>query len=163
MTDVIDRDGANATASFLLNDDHDVVGEPDKEGVIDNCAVCLFAVGWVQPTSLGPDEYGHATVSSSDEVRAWIAAKPLPELAPTFESPWSDGEEHAGKTFVLVKVIDASNYDPTQYDEEVLPKYKVRFEDGTEIDAGPEEVLAGWPGWDQHSNHPSKRPEASNG
>lgn len=73
--DVLDEFDNNATASFMLNDHHDVVGTPDKEGVIDYCERCLFAVGWVQPTSLGPDEYGHSTAASSDEVRAWIEAQ----------------------------------------------------------------------------------------
>jgi hypothetical protein len=79
--DVIDRDGANATASFLLNDHHDVVGEPDKEGVIENCERCLFTAGWVQPTVLGPDEYGHSTTATTDEVRAWIGAHPPKKAA----------------------------------------------------------------------------------
>lgn len=73
VADVMDEEGNNATASFLLNDHHEVVGEPDKEGYIDHCERCLFAVGWVQPTSLGPDEYGHSTTSTSEEVRRWIA------------------------------------------------------------------------------------------
>lgn len=72
-TDIIDGDGVNATASFLLNDHHTIVGTPDKEGYIDDCERCHLAVGWVQPTTLGPDVYGHATLATSDEVRAWIA------------------------------------------------------------------------------------------
>ena len=70
--DVIDSDGANATASYLLNDHHDVVGEEDKEGYIDSCDVCGFAVGWVQPTELGPDTWGHDTLATSEEVNNWI-------------------------------------------------------------------------------------------
>lgn len=71
--DVIDADGANATASFLLNDHHDLVPvSAFGDDIADNCAVCPFAAGWVQPTTLGPDEHGHATQATSAEVRAWI-------------------------------------------------------------------------------------------
>lgn len=74
MSDVMDRDGANATASFLLNDHHDLVGTPDSEGYIDNCERCLFGAGWVQRTSAGPAKYGHSTTASVAEVRGWIEA-----------------------------------------------------------------------------------------
>lgn len=67
-SEVIDRDGTNATASFLLNVHHAVVPSEDES----YCETCRFAIGWVQPTSLGGDEYGHATAVSSSEVRAWI-------------------------------------------------------------------------------------------
>jgi hypothetical protein len=70
--DVIDIFGANVTASFLLNDHHDPVGELDSEGYLDNCERCWFTCGWVQRTSLGPDEWGHATAATSEEIRAWI-------------------------------------------------------------------------------------------
>lgn len=75
-TDIIDQDGTNATASFLLNDHHAPVGERDSEGYLDNCERCGFAVGWVQPTSLGSDEWGHATACGSDEVLTWLDTEP---------------------------------------------------------------------------------------
>lgn len=72
-TDVIDSDGTNATASFLLNDHHKVDGySAYGDDIMDECLRCGFAAGWVQPTVLGPDEAGHATAATSDEVRAWI-------------------------------------------------------------------------------------------
>lgn len=77
--DIIDRDGTNATASFLLNDHHDVIDpetglavKNDSDEGIDYCAVCRRAVGWVQPTDLGPDEWGHSTQGTSDEILTWI-------------------------------------------------------------------------------------------
>lgn len=72
MSDQFDEDGNNVTASFLLNDHHPVVGTRDKEGYIDNCERCGFAVGWVQPTTTNSDEWGHATLASSRTVRTWI-------------------------------------------------------------------------------------------
>lgn len=71
--DVFDEEGNNAAASFMLNDHHDAVGYSGYgDEIHDNCLVCPFAVGWVQPTVLGPDEWGHSTTASVREVRAWI-------------------------------------------------------------------------------------------
>ena len=72
MPDVIDRDGSNVTASNLLDAHHDVVGERDKEGYLDNCERCGFAVGWVQRTIVSTAHWGHSTQATSAEVRAWI-------------------------------------------------------------------------------------------
>jgi hypothetical protein len=72
-TDVLDSDGNNATASYLLKDHHAVVGERESDGHLDNCERCGFAAGWVQPTPLGPDEWGHSTSADSATVRRWIA------------------------------------------------------------------------------------------
>lgn len=71
-SDVIDEEGNNATASFMLNDDHAVVPSDDDS----YCTVCRFAIGWVQPTTLAPDEYGHSTQATSADVRArpWEAS-----------------------------------------------------------------------------------------
>lgn len=71
--DIFDENGTNATASFMLNDDHDVLPVSDfGDDIADHCGHCGFAAGWVQPTVLGPDEWGHATAMSSDEVLDWI-------------------------------------------------------------------------------------------
>jgi hypothetical protein len=80
QADVIDQDGTNVSASRLLDVHHDVVGERDREGYLDNCERCGFATGWQQPTVLGPDAWGHATQATSAEVLTWLEAQPAPEF-----------------------------------------------------------------------------------
>lgn len=56
------------TASQLLDEHHDVVGVSDFDDAIsDTCAVCRFAVGWVD------DEFGHDTDATVAQVRRWIS------------------------------------------------------------------------------------------
>lgn len=60
--DDFDRDGNNISASCLLDDDHDVIGQEDREGYIDNCEVCGAAVGWL---ALPGADFGHTTTWDS--------------------------------------------------------------------------------------------------
>lgn len=53
------------TPSQLLDADHDPVGVSDfGDDISDHCAVCGFAVGWVD------DTWGHDTDASEEQVRA---------------------------------------------------------------------------------------------
>lgn len=71
---VWDEEGSNATASFLLNDHH--APSPNEPVDAEHCTVCGYAMGWVQRTSLGPDEYGHSTASTTEDIAAWILENP---------------------------------------------------------------------------------------
>lgn len=73
------------------------------------------------------------------------------KFAPTFQTPWSDHRDRIGQSFELVRIVDQPD---DSHDAEVLPMYVIRFPDGVEIEAWPEEVAAGWPGWEHHSEHP---------
>lgn len=54
-----------------------------------------------------------------------------------FAAHYDQYRERDGQHFTLVRVIDKADDD---HDEEVLPMYAIRFDDGTEIEAWPEEV-----------------------
>lgn len=56
----------------------------------------------------------------------------------TFWTPYSQYEARAGQAFDVVRVITEAD---ATHDDEVLPMYVIRFTDGTEIEAWPEEVL----------------------
>ena len=53
----------------------------------------------------------------------------------TFQSPFDQYAERNGQTFQIVRELDDSERDP-----EVGVMYLIRFSDGTEIHAWPEEV-----------------------
>ena len=55
----------------------------------------------------------------------------------TFNTPFEQYRIHDGKTCTLVRTIVESDDD---HDEESLPMHVVRFDDGTEIEAWPEEL-----------------------
>lgn len=62
----------------------------------------------------------------------------------TFTSPWESlggrlCADYIGQPFTIVAVIDEPD---DTHDAEVLPMYRIRFADGFEVDAWPEEVLA---------------------
>ena len=57
----------------------------------------------------------------------------------TFTTPFEQHADRRGQGFRVLRVI--TEPDET-HDAEVLPMYRIRFEDGFEIDAWPEEVLA---------------------
>lgn len=59
-------------------------------------------------------------------------------LRATFQTPWSDYQEHIGKTFEFLRECNESD----GFDEEVLPRYLIRLSDGTEIQVCPEEIDA---------------------
>lgn len=55
----------------------------------------------------------------------------------TFTTPFSQYRDREGEPFeILDKIMKADE----THDAEVLPMYRIRFSDGTEIDAWPEEV-----------------------
>lgn len=57
----------------------------------------------------------------------------------TFTTPYGQHKDREGQPFELVRVIDAPD---ATHDAEVLPMYVVRFADGLEVEAWPEEVEA---------------------
>ncbi|KKM03831.1 hypothetical protein LCGC14_1770540 [marine sediment metagenome] len=54
-----------------------------------------------------------------------------------FVSPWEQYAHRVGQRFEVLSVIDTPDKD---HDAEVLPMYRIRFEDGHITDAWPEEV-----------------------
>lgn len=55
----------------------------------------------------------------------------------TFTTPYQQHADREGQPFeVLAKVTEPGDH----HDAEVLPMYRIRFQDGTEVDAWPEEV-----------------------
>jgi hypothetical protein len=62
---------------------------------------------------------------------------------PTFHTPWEEipqgVADHVGQPFTVVKMYAVPD---ETHDLEVLPMYRVRFPDGFETDAWPEEVMA---------------------
>lgn len=55
-----------------------------------------------------------------------------------FTTPYDQYADREGQAFTHVHTIDKPDAD---HDAEVLPMYTIRFEDDTEIDAWPEEVV----------------------
>lgn len=55
----------------------------------------------------------------------------------TFKSVYSQYRDRNGQTFTHVMTIDKPD---STHDVESLPMYVIRFNDGTEIEAWPEEV-----------------------
>lgn len=60
-------------------------------------------------------------------------------VRPTFRSPYDQHADRNGQPFTLIRSITEPD---DKHDEEVLPMHVIRFEDGTEIEAWPEEVHA---------------------
>lgn len=56
----------------------------------------------------------------------------------TFRTPYDQHRDRTGQPFTVLQVIDTPDSD---HDAEVRPMYRIRFADGTEIEAWPEEVL----------------------
>lgn len=61
----------------------------------------------------------------------------------TFDSPYQEYADRVGQPFELVGEVDPSEPGHEHDPEEVGVLYRIRFEDGTEIDAWPEEVFRG--------------------
>jgi hypothetical protein len=55
----------------------------------------------------------------------------------TFRTPYEQYRNRDGESIEIVRKIETPD---EEHDEEVLPMYVVRFEDGTEIEAWPEEL-----------------------
>lgn len=62
----------------------------------------------------------------------------------TFQTPYEQHRHRQGHAFTVLKVIDKPD---DKHDAEVLPMYRIRFADGGEIEAWPEEIIPGQ-GWD---------------
>lgn len=61
----------------------------------------------------------------------------------TFHSPYQQYQTRVGESFTIIRKItkrNATAADRLVFDREVLPVYLIRFEDGVEITAWPEEV-----------------------
>lgn len=61
----------------------------------------------------------------------------------TFTTPFEQYRDRVGQSFVVLRKITkrtATADDCREYDMEVLPMYKIRFPDGHETSAWPEEV-----------------------
>lgn len=56
----------------------------------------------------------------------------------TFQSPYEQYAERNGQAFEIIQEINIPDHD---HDGEVLPMYVVRFPDGEEIEAWPEELF----------------------
>jgi hypothetical protein len=57
-----------------------------------------------------------------------------------FESPYDQYETRNGQHFEIVREISEAD---ELHDAEVLPMYVIRFDDGCEIEAWPEEIGEG--------------------
>lgn len=55
-----------------------------------------------------------------------------------FKASFDQYRERDGQKFTLIGVVDTPD---ERHDAEVLPMFKIRFEDGYETEAWPEEVL----------------------
>ena len=58
-------------------------------------------------------------------------------LKNVFYSPYSDVRKHNGEHFHIVRRMSCEN---DNIDKEVLPKWIIAFDDGTQIEAWPEEI-----------------------
>lgn len=63
---------------------------------------------------------------------------PVLQMKPVFDSPYEQYRDRNGQVFVLVREITEPD---ASHDAEVLPVYVIRFPDGVEIEAWPEEIL----------------------
>lgn len=61
----------------------------------------------------------------------------LEEIRETFTTPYEQHRDREGQPFTALRKITEAD---ATHDMEVLPMYVIRFEDGTVIDAWPEEV-----------------------
>jgi hypothetical protein len=58
------------------------------------------------------------------------------EVRATFLSPYTEQSKHNGKRFVILGLSSKDEFDM----KEVGPYYRIRFEDGDEMDADPIEI-----------------------
>lgn len=63
-------------------------------------------------------------------------------LRATFQTPYEGMREYVGRAFRILSVHDHST-DPEVIDEDAGELYRIRFDDGVEIDAWPEEIFDG--------------------
>jgi hypothetical protein len=61
----------------------------------------------------------------------------MTKLRDTFTSPYVQYTDRIGQTFHVIDIITTPD---ETHDAEVLPMYRIRFSDGVEIEAWPEEV-----------------------
>jgi hypothetical protein len=61
----------------------------------------------------------------------------------TFQSPYDQYAHRVGQPFTVLRKItrrNATEVERQEYDPEILPVYRIRFGDGEDITAWPEEV-----------------------
>jgi hypothetical protein len=63
----------------------------------------------------------------------------VPRFRSTFTTPFAQHTDREGQPFVVLAIIDRPDSD---HAAEALPAYRIRFEDGVEVTARPEEVEA---------------------
>lgn len=62
-----------------------------------------------------------------------------PTYRETFTTPFDQYKDRRGQKFAVLRAVTVPDMDYP--DAEVLPMYRIRFEDGHVTDAWPEEVL----------------------
>jgi hypothetical protein len=69
----------------------------------------------------------------------------MADLRKTFTTPFDQHRDREGQSFAVLRKITKRNIraeERAEYDTEVLPMYRIRFADGFETSAWPEEVEA---------------------
>ncbi len=67
----------------------------------------------------------------------------MTKMRETFTTPFEQYRERIGQRFTVLRKITKRNMteaDRVEYDAEVLPMYKIRFEDGHETSVWPDEI-----------------------
>lgn len=72
-----------------------------------------------------------------DECGEVMLERDLTPVGTTFNSPFDQYRTRNGQSFTLMRVVDEPD---DQHDEENLPMAVIRFGDGVEIEAWPEEI-----------------------
>jgi hypothetical protein len=94
---------------------------------------------WCDPRATGDDEIWRELCDATPEGAGIMEQGHEPIVArETFTTPFSQYAERDGQPFEIVGVIAAAD---DHHDQEVLPMYLIRFPDGEQIEAWPEEVL----------------------
>lgn len=88
-----------------------------------------------------------------DSILQAMLARDGVQLRKTFQSPYEQFESRIGQPFKVTGVITEADAD---HDAEVLPMFAIRFADGFETEAWPEEILTGTSsGWTPADGSPS--------
>lgn len=94
---------------------------------------------------------GFYCFESQDEYRQWkgngaeYKEHAMSRIRETFETPFEQYRDRVGQRFTVLRKITKRNItkaEREEYDLECLPMYKIRFEDGHETSAWPEEIEA---------------------
>ena len=88
----------------------------------------------------GGDDMDRGKMSFEEEItylRDYYATRAGVGFSKTFHSPFEDEGKYNGMAFTVVKAL---TYAEDDVDTECLPMWRIRMEDGTELDAYPEEI-----------------------